>query len=155
MGYSRWCIHWVNAELLICSLGTTVDNHCPKTYDLLTIKDNHCFLWLSLWIESRFLFLPIFGSDFCFQNEVEIARIVGADSEGEIVWVLNAEKSRRNEYICNEKGGFILQLFWHAPSPAIMLGVLFLYIFFIWLKIHAKMRHHLNTGPVALSVWVG
>lgn len=34
-----------------------------------------------------------FGSDFCSQIEMEIARIVGTDSEGEIVWVLNAKNT--------------------------------------------------------------
>lgn len=104
-------------ELLLRSLGTTTGNHCPKTCDLLTVKDNLYSLWLSLWGETCFLFLPIFGSDFCFQTEVEIARIVGTDS-GEIVWVLNAKNTEGTNIfaIRNEASSYSFSDLFH-PQP--------------------------------------
>lgn len=148
MGYSRWCIHWVNAELVLHSLGTTIDNHCPKTYDLLPLKDNLDSLWLSLWGKSCFLFLPIFWLDFCFQTEVKIARIVGTDSEGEIgCWMLKMQK----EWIYLQwemRLHHTAFLTCSTPSHYASFFVLFLHIFCIWLKIHAKIHSRLKTDPM-------
>lgn len=154
MGYSQWYIHWVNAELLLRSLGTTIGNQCPKTYDLLTIKDNLYSLWLSLWGETCFLILPIFGLDFCFKIEVELAKIVGTNS-GERVWVLNAKNTEGMKIfsIRSEASSYSFPDLFHPQPLCLALCSVSLYILYLSEDTCWDTDTFAHTDPVCF-VWV-